>query len=194
MFQRGKKNHPTYFCALHFDPAHRRIGRIFADPIEIPGFHWRTIDLKQHPDFRILLSIWNYLLLTAESCYLQFLGEGPVEWEVSPNVGRRNLSLSQREFWYSMIFILSTISVDSIVSSSSLLPLPSSSSFLLIFYFSFVCFFYSKNSPKPSVPRWFVPGYSLLIGVSELQFLLWVQNFPKYLSKSNWPLPMPVHR
>lgn len=98
---------------------------------------------KQRVDFRTLLLIWNYLLLTTE-LLLKIPGTGACIVRGEPQCGKKkSLSLSQRVFWYSTISILS-ISMDSISSLFLLLPSSFSSSVFCLFISSIV-----KISPKP---------------------------------------------
>lgn len=118
---------------------------------------WRTIDRKtswfQNPSSDLELCYRPQRAATYNSWERALYSE---RWAQCGE--KKSLSLSRRVFWYSVIFMLSMLSIGSISFPSPSLLHPSSSSLLLIFYFLFICFFYCKSLPKPSVLRWFLPG------------------------------------
>lgn len=150
-FKGKKTNHPTHFCALHFDPAHRTIGRIFADPPEVPGFHlenhWSKNDiLISEPFFWSgIISYWPQRAVIDDSWDRALYSE---RWAQCGK--KKSLSLSQRVFWYSTVSMLSMISMSSI---SSLPPPPFLFSFFTLLspphLLLFICYFYGKNFSKP---------------------------------------------
>lgn len=160
-FKEGeKKKHPTHFCALHFDPAHKTIGRIFADPPEIPGFTWRIIDLKttfwfKNPSFDLELSVIDHreLLLTIP-------GTGPCIVRGEPQCGKKkSLSLSQQMFWYGTILCLVYLWTQFLLFS-----LPPSFLLFIFFYFLF------SSVVKIFSSCWCLDDFAWhisLIGVSE---------------------------
>lgn len=110
------------------------------------------IPCENHWSKNILISESSFcsgiMLSTTESGYLQFVGEGPVWWEVSPRVGRRNRFLFLGCFatvWHLCFLCYLWLNFFSFAFSSSsfffLSPPP------LLFLFS--CFFYCNSLPKP---------------------------------------------